>query len=138
MNAAQFLRELRDLLRTPSTWHAHGAINARGRLLGRYEQCVPGDGRLWGDHGPRNWAPTDSTPVAWNLPDAIHYLLKRWEQEGHFLDAPIESQALLVAVTSLLLVAADVVDLELVTEHGDAIAAIDGVLASFGQKGRAA
>lgn len=138
MNAAAFLRELRDLLRTPSTWSASGAVNARGRHLGTYEQCVPGSGRLWGDHGPRNWAPTDSTPVAWNLPDAIYYLLARWEQEGHFLDAPIERQALHVAVTGLLELQADTVDLSLVTVHADALAAIDGVLASFGQKGRAA
>lgn len=114
-----FLRDLRDLLASPTSWHPNACVNARGRMLGEYEQLAPTAFRM---------VPTDAIPCAWCLPYAITYLLQAWEEEGRFFDPPLQRIGLRYSVTALLAEAAGVADLAQVTEHGAALRALDAAI----------
>jgi hypothetical protein len=130
MNAIPFLRDLRALL-TPSTaWHPLACANREGFVLGEYAQSIPG--RTPGTYDGPTW----NIPVRWNLPCAITFLLGAWANAGHFADVPVDRTAMKLAVYGLLEAEARG-DLWLVRDHGQALAAIDGVLASFADRSAA-
>jgi hypothetical protein len=142
---AAFLQELRTLLTPASAWHPLACANAEGVLLGEFEQCAVGEGRLWGDRGPRNWAPTYYVPVRWNLPCAIRFLLDQWEDERRFNPPGVRGgyygtakQKLRESVIAALAPQCPRHDLWNVTEHHRALVILDTAIARQAENGRAA
>jgi hypothetical protein len=131
VNVAAFLRELRELLAAPASWHPTACANREGFQLTEYQQAIPGPQPGTFD------GPTWHVPVRWNLPCAITYLLGAWENWGRFAPASNDKVALRLAVVGVLAAEAGTA-IWFVTEHAVALAAIEGVLVSFAQDRSAA
>lgn len=125
MNVQPFLHELRAMLANAKTWHPSACANREGYVLGEFQQSATG----------ATW----DIPVAWNLPCAIRFLTNEWKRAGRLRDTWGDMQAVKMYQAAYTLLAHEVgdIDLWLVTDHAQALAAIAGALRTFGH-GRSA